>query len=306
MVSGEYVVLEGAPAVVAAVSARARIRLLPGSADSAACVPPEAIHARRLAEAAFGAVPGALSVDASPLRDGARKLGLGSSAAGAAGTVAAVAAAHGIDIDGVEYRARELLPLALAGHRAVAPEGSGADIAASMLGGFVRFERRGEDVDARPLEWPSSLRTMIVWTGMPVRTSDMIHRVKQLAATEPKAYARIGERLADAARALLSAIERGDVGKAIEAAGEHGAAMHALGAAAGAPIVTDELSAIAKLARDVNGAAKPSGAGGGDVAIAFVPDERAASELARACDAAGWRALDLRLGDDGPQLAPRG
>jgi phosphomevalonate kinase len=55
--------------------------------------------------------------------------------------------------------------------------------------------------------------------------------------------------------------------------------MAALGRAADAPIVTEALADAARLARAVGGAAKPSGAGGGDIAIAFVPSDEAAQEL---------------------------
>lgn len=301
MVSGEYVVLDGAPAVVAAAPARAHVRFLP-EVDKDAYIPPEATQARFLAEREFGVVAGELSVDTTALRDGARKFGLGSSAAAAAGTVAAVAAAHGVDINDLRTRIDRLLPLALAGHRAVSPEGSGADVAASMLGGFVRFEKHGTDVRADALEWPKDLHTAIIWTGSPARTSDLIARVKKLEAENPAEYSLRFANLREVARVLLDCIERADTSGAIEAADQHGRAMAALGEAADAPIVTAELSRAAALARHVGGAAKPSGAGGGDIAIAFLPSERACSDLGEACKTEGLTLLPFSLGDKGPHL----
>lgn len=300
MVSGEYVVLDGAPAVVAAAAARAHIRLS-ASVDPEAYVPPEATQARVLAEREFGPVNSALSIDTSALRDGARKFGLGSSAAAAAGSVAAIAAARGIDLDDLEVRTHRLLPIALAGHRAVSPEGSGADVAASMLGGYVRFERNGQDVRAEALTWPENLHTCIVWTGSPARTSDLIARVKKLEADSPAEYSLRFAKLREVARLLLDCIERADVSGAIEAADQHGRAMAALGEAADAPIVTPELARAAVLARQVGGAAKPSGAGGGDIAIAFLPCDQARADLAELCAREGLTLLPLTLGDVGPR-----
>lgn len=315
MISGEYVVLEGAPALVAAAAARAQVTLAPrppqtgdhsptrptGSPETPP-LPPEALLARRCAEAIFGALPHMdLAIDTSALRSDGRKLGLGSSAAAAAGTVAAVAAAHGLDPSDPDVRAR-LLPIALEGHAAVAPDGSGADVAASTLGGFVRVRRDGPHLDAARVEWPAALHLALVWTGHPARTSDLVATVKALAARDPAAYRRAIAPLHEAAAALLVAIERADVPAAIDAAAAHADAMQLLGETAGAPIVTPELAKAAALARAVGGSAKPSGAGGGDVAIAFLPSERARLELDDACRVAGLTLLSLRLGDDGPRL----
>ena len=64
---------------------------------------------------------------------------------------------------------RDILGWALDGHRAVAPEGSGADVAAATLGGVVRFRREAAR-DAAPVDWPEGLAIDVVWTGSPART----------------------------------------------------------------------------------------------------------------------------------------
>src|SRR5690606_39244631 len=89
MISGEYVVLDGVDALVAAVDARVMARLSPPGSDGSpeeapgsprgGGLPPEAVLARRYAEHELGAVPMGLTIDTSALRSGDRKLGLGSS-----------------------------------------------------------------------------------------------------------------------------------------------------------------------------------------------------------------------------------
>jgi phosphomevalonate kinase len=75
--------------------------------------------------------------------------------------------------------------------------------------------------------------------------------------------------------------------------------MGALGRAAGVSIVTEELQKIAHLADNHGGAAKPSGAGGGDVAIAFFINNNDALSFDAACRAEALDLLDLGLGAPG-------
>jgi phosphomevalonate kinase len=307
MVSGEYVVLDGAVALVAAADARAFVRWRdtkessairdPRAADSGASgiavLPPEVVATRALAEGQLGLAStphdDALRLDVSDLRRDGRKLGLGSSAAAAAATAGAVFARAGRDLDDGAVRTA-MLAVAFAGHRSVAPEGSGADVAASVLGGLVRFRRdaaSGEILEATPVTLPRAVQVRVVWTGREARTSALVRQVKALAETSPVAYARAMGTLAEAAARLADAVAA------------HHAAMAALGEAADAPIVEAGLSSAATLAHSFGGAAKPSGAGGGDVALAFFADFAAADAFTRACPAAGLDPVDVALGAPG-------
>ena len=58
------------------------------------------------------------------------------------------------------------------------------------------------------------------------------------------------------------------------------------------------MARAAELARSLGGAAKPSGAGGGDLGVAFFADERAARDFAARCPE-GLLVLDLQLGATG-------
>ncbi|NOY92041.1 MAG: hypothetical protein GXP55_12665 [Deltaproteobacteria bacterium] len=297
MLSGEYAVLEGAPALVAAVDARALISLGPDDADQPARPTPEADAARSLAEAELGAVEGRLRVDVSALRSdgGTQKLGLGSSAAAAAGAAACVALAHGLDLDAER---RRVLRWALAGHRAVAPEGSGADVAACVLGGVVRFVRSKHE-SARRLDWPDGLELRVVWTGVEARTSDFIQRVRAFESRDAVHFEALINRLSNEAERFADAFERGSPAPIVEQVGRYGHAMEALGRAADAPIVERTLRHVAALAREAGGAAKPSGAGGGDVAIAFFQSVNAAEDFERRCQASEMAILPLRIDSSG-------
>lgn len=317
VIAGEYAVLEGHLAIVAAVDARASIRcsyasdgapVTLGGSHRSSTLPPEVVLARRVAEASFGVIEGlTLALDTEALRQGDRKYGLGSSAAGAAAAVGAVMAAHGID---PSARRQTLLHLAHEGHRSVAPQGSGVDVAAASLGGFLRFRRGavrdealGADIaEATPIAWPSTLFPALVWTGTPARTSVLLAKVSALRARDAWAHRAAIDAIAVEAARFAAALSSGDAAEAIAALDAHGEAMAALGRAADAPIVTEALAAAASLARELGGAAKPSGAGGGDIAIALLPDLAAADAFVSRAPALGLQPLDVALGAEGVRI----
>ena len=76
-----------------------------------------------------------------------------------------------------------------------------------------------------------------------------------------------------------------------------------LGEAAELPIVTPAVSAAAHLAFSLQGAAKPSGAGGGDLGIAFFRGQNEAQALTARCPEELF-VLDLQLGVAGAHRQP--
>lgn len=308
MIAGEYAVLEGATALVAAVSARvtaswsttARDASTPANDRSRGHrgIPPEAALARELAEDRVGPIELDLDIDATDLRRGDRKLGLGSSSAAAVAAAGAVFAHAGHDVTAPAVR-REVLDVAMRGHRTIAPQGSGADVAAAALGGVVRFRRDGDEVAAAVTPWPDGLHVRVIWTGVPARTSDLVARVRELEGRDRGVFDARMQALGEVAARLVDAFEAARPADVVDAAIAHHAAMAALGAAADAPIVEARLDAVARLARELGGGAKPSGAGGGDVALGFFVEATAADRFARACRAEGHAPLDLELGTEG-------
>ncbi len=303
MLSGEYAVLDGAPALVAAVQRRAVVQVVPtGTADVARGLDhpeprfPEVAATRALAEQELGfELDGELTVDVSELRGAEVKLGLGSSAAAAAATAALM-----FDRAGRTPTPAELFDLAIRGHEEVAPQGSGADVASAVHGGTIHYLAPIRQV--RPVLWPTDLIATVVFTGQAASTRELVGKVRALQQSAGGRYDRCMRRLADGAVTLAKAFEAADGPAIVAAADDYGKAMGGLGAAAGAPIVEERLTRIAELAREAGGAAKPSGAGGGDVAIAFFTDEDASAAFASACGAAGFEVLDVTLGGPGARV----
>lgn len=297
---GEYAVLSGAPSIVGAVGRRAVARWT-GLPPRPELLPPEANATIAAAEQHFGAVRHQLSLDTRRLYDGPRKLGLGSSAAVAAASAAAIAALHGHDIEREDIRDR-VFATAWRGHASVAPRGSGADVAAATYGGYLCFQgRRGNPIVDR-VDPPSSLVMLLIWTGEPARTSDLLEQVSRLRAEEPKRHDRCMAALTEHATEFAHAF-RSDQGRSvIRTARAYNACMGALGVAAQAPIVNRKLRRVADWAEWHGGAAKPSGAGGGDLAVAFFSDPNAAEHFAGVCQRGGLLPLPVEMGAEGVSL----
>jgi len=303
MIAGEYAVLEGHEALVCAVSRRLRLQSISGSHEESSA-PAEALAAAREAQVALGVGQGLqLQVDASELRRGESKLGLGSSAAAAAAAAAAVYVSQGRSLDDAEVL-NQVFRAADRGHRSIAPRGSGADVCAAVYGGWRRFLRRESESLSEALASPKSIHIRVVWTGHPARTSDFLTKVQALASRDPSSYRQnIGD-IATAARSMIGALENQDTDGLLEAVRSHHRSMAALGEASGAPIVEANLRQIAELAESVGGAAKPSGAGGGDVALGFFRTEDEAATFIATCADRGFQEVALELGACAVRLDP--
>lgn len=322
LLAGEYAVLAGAEAVVMAINRRAVARLVaPGTTEArgAAGSPflqavAQAVAAHAGADSPAARAAAALAVDSSALRDvGGIKLGLGSSAAA---TVAACACAlaHGQGADGKPATA-EIHRLAHVAHGAAqsaqGARGSGADIAASVYGGIlgVRMqpEAMPEPMIVRPLVPDldrSGVHLVFVWTGAPASTPILVARVHAWREAQPGAYERAMTALADAAQALIAALRpSGQAAEVVAAIAAGADAAGGLGRAAGVDIETEAHRALARRAAEHGGASKPTGAGGGDIALAAFATATAAAAFRTETVARGMKLLALRVDPDGALAA---
>lgn len=296
LLCGEYAVLEGATAIVGAVDRRVRVAW----SEEPAPMPPEVEATLELARARCGSLPRSLVVDVSALQQDRVKLGLGSSAAAAAATAAAAFATSGQDVEDPAV-VQQIFAAAFAGHAAVAPQGSGVDVAASTYGGFLSFSRSGDQVDTRNSTAPEGLAIRLVWTGQAARTSELVAKVHALRDGAPAEYRLRMDRLEKLASDFAAAFESGSARGVVAGAASYCVAMGELGAAAGAPIVEERLARAAELAGRFSGSAKPCGAGGGDVAIAFFVDADAATRFEVASSEEGLHPIDVSWGATGVQ-----
>ncbi|MFZ5894389.1 MAG: mevalonate kinase family protein [Myxococcota bacterium] len=252
VLSGAYAVLEGTRAIVVAVDRY----VVADSERSAEFVTPEVREALPSGDAPW--------FDASGLRVDGRKLGLGSSAAILVASLGALELAAQPKLEESELRAR-VFPRALAAHRRAQRGGSGVDVASSTYGGTLVVKPVGETLELTPVELPSDLKFWALASGVPASTPELIRHVHALRAANPGQYETLMQAQALASERAADALANRDARTLLDALAEQGAALAALGAAAGVPIVTPELLGLQHIAQRAGAAVLPAGAGGGDV-----------------------------------------
>ena len=282
VLSGAYAVLDGAPAIVAAVDRYA-------VADSARA--PDFVSEE--VRAALGDRP-APFVDARALRQGSRKLGLGSSAAILVASLAALELEREPELSHGELVER-VIDRALVAHARAQGGGSGIDVAASAYGGVILARRVAAGLEVSSLSLPPGLRIGVFALGESASTPGLIARVRAFESAEPARFERLMAVQAEAAERAARALERADAPLLLRALGDQGRALGELGRAAGAPIVTPELEVLARHAETLGAAVLPAGAGGGDIALWVTLDGVAALPA----ELPGFEALALSLGAPG-------
>jgi len=278
---GEYAVLEGAAALVTAVDVRAVAH--PPRPGETAPAPSAVVRCSHARVAAYLRARGETTISPPPVintgsfHHGARKLGLGSSAAVAACVVGFHLAEHGLDPSAV---ATDALALASAAHaEAQGGGGSGGDVAAAVLGGTLRFDAAGPT----SVDVASGLHLAFVDAGAPAVTASFVRAVKEGGRAKPVDYRQALDHLTEAAERFAAAYLTGEsaadpVARLAEvraATALHMEGLSRLQALSGAPIITDSIRTIVDAAEAAGLAAKPSGAGGGDL-VMLVGADRAA------------------------------
>ena len=287
MLAGEYAVIDGSEAVMLAVNRFAVATLHPTPQH----LSPFLLAAHNVLSDEFGAgSPQAFDalcvrVDTKAFREGPDKLGLGSSAAA---TVAAVGLALGeaFEINRVHTLARK------AHGDAQEPQGargSGADVASSSYGDCLRFSPAPT---CAPVVLPDDLHLVFPWCGQSASTTSLVAQVRRLRESQQAGYLALCREIAESAQALVKASCARD---AIDAIDRGGRAVAQLGEAASAPLWLPIHTQMQDIATQLGGAVKPTGAGGGDLALGAFSSAEAAARFTQ------------RLADRGipcPSLAP--
>lgn len=264
---GEYAVLDGAPAIVAAIDRGVACDIEPCPTFSIE-TPGDDRFARAGLRAAHA--PPARYVF-SDWRPGptAAKMGIGGSAAA---TVAAVRAAHACRRENAAPA--DIFCLARQIHHEVQGSGSGLDVAASSYGGVIRFQTDGR------IECAAAPPFCVVHTGVAAATAPRVERY--LAHASRQSFV---QRSAQAVERFV----RDPIG-AVHAVTS---LLRSTADAAGFSYWSAAIEHLVTLAAQHGGAAKPSGAGGGDIVVAFFADPQAQRSFEAEASRAGFVVVDV-------------
>lgn len=313
VLSGEYAVLDGAPAICVAVDRRAVVRIaahdgpchiVTAPGFSSACGRFRAAAGRLswladgrdfpLLEAVWnasgpeaGECSLAISLDTTAFREAGSgsKIGLGSSAA------LAVAAATALDSLGGAGAAEA----AHAAHRSFqGGSGSGVDIACSLAGGIIEY--RMENQQSTPLEWPRGLYYSLLWSGVAAATRGKLARF----GDQPGSRSR--DELSVASGAMAALWAGGDAPAIVAGLGRYARALKRFDEAHGLGIFDAGHARLAELGAEAGLVYKPCGAGGGDIGVALATSRASLASFEKTAMRAGFTALESSIDLRGAML----
>ena len=348
MVAGEYAVLStGYPAIVTAVNRYITIKIskcdkcklvtssetmeaiwsynhkgaITGLEGEGYSFIKEAIHiaCQYLRERAIWISPFELHIE-NGLNDilSGKKYGLGSSAAIVVGVISAILAYfnHGMENDQLK-----LYKLSCIAHLKSQGNGSGADIAASVYGGWICYYRydwswlntRMEDPNVtitsllhslwpglciKRVLLPDRMSLLAGWTRCAVKTSPLVEQIEAFQRKNTEQYELFLERSKTAVEEFISSCDLGQEAGIIHAIHENRRALQYLSNITGIQLETKELRSLCQIA-DQYGASKFSGAGGGDCGIALLHSLVDINTLKQAWEGAGILPLDIQSAEHG-------
>lgn len=266
---GEYGVLFGGPALVTSVGCYAEVKRSSLPTRSPYIRAAQSLTARWLRKHGYAVPRGIPSVNSQNFYKEGRKLGLGSSAAVTVGSVGLWFVHAGLSIE--EHR-NSIYQIAKEAHnQAQGSQGSGVDVFSVTYGGFQIFQ--GPTAPLLPLPGVP----VLISTPAAIPTKRAVHVFRQLGLV-----ARIlGERMTEATQAFITAWNTQNYQAGCLAMNEAVTLYRFLGQSTGLPLMTPLLERIWQAAHMVGGVAKPSGAGGGDIAIALLPSTECIHEFQR-------------------------
>ena len=307
VLTGEYAVLVGAPALAAAVDRRVTCRITPATEGdwSFVCHGYEARAAHRRDELPDSG-PAALArfaltsldidprtlpahlrieIDSRPFYQDREKLGFGSSAACAVAITAALA--------GLARVTAPTLQHALATHRSwQGGAGSGVDVAASYCGGVIRYQ------DGRPQKarLPSNIHHTFVFTGVGADTRVLVRRFDAWRGDglppELRDLVRAASAIADSPSSFLDLLA------------EYIDALIAMDRAARIGIFSPQHLLAMRLAKEFGVLYKPCGAGG-DMGMGVARDPGALAAYRRRIEGEEFLVVPTEISRHGQQVRLR-
>jgi phosphomevalonate kinase len=314
VLSGEYAVLNGAPAICMAVNRRAVVTIEATADEYHVVIAPGHIDEPRrflVRSGVFGWLDSSdefelleqvwrasgirrrgglsLRLDTSAFLDPERgwKTGIGSSAA------LSVALAFALN----ELARGDIDPVTAAheGHLGFQGGlGSGVDIATAAAGGLIEYSMKHRKVSS--LSMPAGLECRLFWSGSPASTGKKLEKLSR-RGPQPSIDA-----LVFSAKRMASAWESGSTSEVLTRYHEYIKVLQEFSADHDLGVFDAGHNELTALAADAGLVYKPCGAGGGDIGILLTDSADRADEFIAAALPGNFRALDLQFDEQGAQV----
>ena len=313
VLSGEYAVLDGAPAICVAVDRRAVVTIEPHDGDQHVVRAPGFTEATGrfsagsselswldggrdfgLFEAVWNATrpaPGktalAIALDTAVFRDpgSGRKIGLGSSAALAAALATALNSLGGGNATDAAHAAHRLFQ---------GGSGSGVDIACSIAGGVIEYRMAGQR--SKHAKWPEGLHFSVLWSGVAAGTRGRLARFGDLPGSPSR------RELSVVSTAVADAFQGEQATEVVAVLDEYTQALLRFDTAHRLGIFDAGHRALAERAAGAGIVYKPCGAGGGDIGVALATNRASLASFEKMAARSGFTRLALSIDPRGAML----
>ncbi|MCX2455468.1 phosphomevalonate kinase [Lacticaseibacillus nasuensis] len=237
-----------------------------------------------------------MSIDSDLDSTDGKKFGLGSSAAVTVATVKALNAFYALGMT-----PDQVYKLAAIAHLDIQGNGSLGDIAASVYGGWIAYrsfdkawlaaQRREHSLrELLAMSWPglsiellqapAAMQLVIGWTGSPASTSQLVDKIAIAQARERAEYKQFLAASKATIEHIIDGFHAGALATIQAGVRRNRELLAHLAAFSGVEIETAKLHTLCELAEAAGGAAKSSGAGGGDCGIVLIDQTKAVAQLA--------------------------
>ncbi|SEK62631.1 phosphomevalonate kinase [Carnobacterium iners] len=254
-----------------------------------------------------------ITIDSELDSSNGRKYGLGSSAAVTVATIKALCQFYNLDSND-----ELVFKLAALAHLSVKSNGSCGDVAASVYGGWIAFTTFDRDwvasqqkkeqysikelidndwplLSIKPLTPPRDLRLVIGWTGSPASTSDLVDEVTNQRNRDKNAYDNFLKDSKQCVNQMIEGFQHNDIQMIQQQIRKNRELLIKMSQDTGVIIETPALTQLCNVAEQYHGAAKSSGAGGGDCGIVLFNRREGLLPLMTAWEKEGITNLPLHV-----------
>ena len=255
-----------------------------------------------------GKIPGAsIEIDTAPFyhKTTGHKFGLGSSAALTVSLLSAM-----MEFMNKHIEQEDLYREAFLAHRhAQGKLGSGTDIAASATGGVMSY-KMPETIDklngqVNPHYWPEDLHMITIWAGYSASTRSFVNNVNEFRDNRPVKYDAIMQTMKELSEDGSKVFANGDTDAFLNIVEDFKNQEYLLGQESDTEIISDVHQEIFRMVKSAGGTYKPSGAGGGDIGVAFCKDSSTAEQIRQVISESMFDVMDLKMNPTGTEVVHR-
>lgn len=241
------------------------------------------------------------------------KYGLGSSAAVVTGVVKAILAEFYPEI----ITKKLIFKLAAIAHVNIQRSGSGADIAASVYGGVLKYasfqadwllqqmekglhitdltHKKWKYAEIQKLEFPSDWKMSVGWTGEPASTVNLVGKLTSYKSEKPHIFQSFITCSSRSVTKILRGIAEQNSNLFYQGIQQNRGCLAKIGRRAQISIETKLLNELSNIADTLGGAGKLSGAGGGDCGIAFHTSDEMINQIKHQWRKVGIKPLQITI-----------